>query len=50
LSSRVPDKAGSQLFCAARRVREIEAAYEMMWERHISGGVPIDFDVPYQID
>jgi tetratricopeptide (TPR) repeat protein len=50
LRGKVKRRSQSALFCTQRRVRELERAYEMMWERHISGGVPIDFDVPCQID
>ena len=43
---RVSDRSTSALFCTEVRVREIELAYEMMWERHLSGLPPADFDVP----
>lgn len=38
-------RKGSKLFCSERRVREIERAYETMWERHLAGLPPADFDV-----
>ena len=34
------------LFCPERRIREMETAYRMMWERHQAGLPPADFDVP----
>jgi protein O-GlcNAc transferase len=46
LRSRIADYASSNLFCPETRVREIEAAYEMMWARHQAGLLPADFDVP----
>ncbi len=39
------DRSRSHLFCTERRVREIESAYEMMWERHQAGLAPADFEV-----
>lgn len=46
LRIRLAERAGSRLFCSERRVREIERAYSMMWERHLAGLPPADFDVP----
>ncbi len=46
LREKVAHYAESNLFCPERRVREIETAYAMMWERHIAGLPPEDFDVP----
>lgn len=40
------DRNRSHLFCTERRVREIESAYEIMWERQQAGLAPEDFDVP----
>ena len=48
IKSRVSDRSGSHLFCAETRVREIEKAYETMWEMHASGLPTKDFDVPSQ--
>lgn len=48
LRRRALDYSNSQLFCPERRVREIEAAYEMMWARYQAGLAPADFDVPLQ--
>lgn len=45
VKSRVMDRSGSHLFCTEGRVREIEKAYETMWNRHVSGESPQDFDV-----
>jgi tetratricopeptide (TPR) repeat protein len=46
VQQRVSDRSASALFCTERRVREIERAYEMMWERYLSGLPAADFDVP----
>ncbi|HTH94271.1 MAG TPA: hypothetical protein VL550_03490, partial [Rhodocyclaceae bacterium] len=43
---RTRDYAGSRLFRPEYRVREIEAAFETMWARHMAGLPPEDFDVP----
>lgn len=45
LRRRVAIREGSMLFCTARRVRELERAYESMWMRHEAGLPPADFDV-----
>lgn len=42
---RVNNRSASSLFCTERRIREIERAYEMIWERHLGGLQAIDFDV-----
>ncbi|HEX5802183.1 MAG TPA: acetylglucosamine transferase, partial [Azospira sp.] len=46
LRVRLGERGGSRLFCSERRVRAIERAYSMMWERHAAGLPPADFDVP----
>ncbi len=46
IGQRVRRRSGSGLFCTQRRVRDIENAYEHMWERHMAGLPPADFDVP----
>ena len=45
MKSRVKNRSGSHLFCTEARVREIEKAYEAMWNMHASGEPPQDFDV-----
>lgn len=46
LRRRTARREGSMLFCTARRVRELERAYELMWARHSAGLPPADFEVP----
>jgi predicted O-linked N-acetylglucosamine transferase (SPINDLY family) len=46
IKSRAGHHASSDLFCPERRVREIEAAYEVMWAGYQAGLPPNDFDVP----
>jgi len=45
IRNKLKERSGSRLFCTERRVRELEAAYTMMWERHRSGRPAQDFDV-----
>lgn len=39
-------REGSKLFCTERKVRQIEQAFEMIWQRHLAGLAPMDMDVP----
>ncbi len=42
------DRLTAPLFDARRRVREIEAAYQLMWDRHCTGLPPQQLEVPPQ--
>jgi protein O-GlcNAc transferase len=46
IKNRVANPQSGNLFCPERRIREMESAYRMMWERHQLGLPPEDFDVP----
>jgi len=39
------NRQGSALFDAQARVRQLEQAFEGMWQRHVAGKPPEDFDV-----
>lgn len=43
---RIANYGDSRLFCPEIRVRELETAFEIMWQRHQAGLPPSDFDVP----
>lgn len=40
------NRASCALFATARRVRELDRAFLMMWERHLAGLPPESFTVP----
>ena len=46
MTLRARDHLASKLFRPECRVKELEAAYELMWARHKGGLPPEDFDVP----
>jgi predicted O-linked N-acetylglucosamine transferase (SPINDLY family) len=39
-------RSSSTVFNTQHKVRLYEHAYEMMWERHVTGLPPADFDMP----
>jgi predicted O-linked N-acetylglucosamine transferase (SPINDLY family) len=45
----VRDRRACPLFDTARRVRELDRAFEMMWQRHLAGLQPESFAVPREL-
>jgi hypothetical protein len=37
------------MFDTARRVRELDRAFEIMWQRHLAGLPPDNFAVPSEL-